>query len=58
MRYSTDGVDGRTNVREMSLGKVSVVQMALAQVSQCSWDEPKAPCTAGTLSRILPIGNL
>lgn len=42
----------------MSLGKVSVVQIALAQVSQCSWDDPKPLCAVGTFLRIFSIGNL
>lgn len=42
----------------MSLGKVSVVQMALAQVSQSSWEVPKLLCAVGTFLRILSIGNL
>jgi hypothetical protein len=33
-RYSTDGEEGSVKVRDISFGKVSVVQIALAQVSQ------------------------
>ena len=34
------GEDGRVNVREATLGKVSVVHMPLAASSQCSCDLP------------------
>jgi hypothetical protein len=34
------GEDGRVNVREVTLGKVSVVHMPLAASSQCSRDFP------------------
>jgi hypothetical protein len=36
MRYSVFGEDDREKVRDMSLGKVSVVQIAEAAASQCS----------------------
>lgn len=36
------GEEGRVNFRESSLGKVSVVQMAVAALIQWSWDEPNA----------------
>ncbi len=34
------GEDGRVNVREVTLGKVSVVHVPLAASSQCSCDLP------------------
>jgi hypothetical protein len=40
MRYSTPGEDGSSKVRDMSLGKVSVVQIAFAQFSQWLWESP------------------
>jgi len=59
MRYSMEGPEeGRVKVRERSLGKVSVVQMARAQVSQWSWEEPRRSKAVGTLSTIFWIGSL
>ena len=58
MRYSVPGDEGRVKVRERSLGKVSVVQMALAQLSQCSCEEPRRWKAVGTLSVIFRIGSL
>lgn len=46
------------NVREMSFGKVSVVQMARAVVSQASWVEARLACAVGMPSRILEMGSL
>ena len=58
MRYSVLGEDGRVKVRERSLGKVSVVQMALAQASQWSCEDPRRWNAVGTLSTIFWIGSL
>jgi hypothetical protein len=58
MRYSVAGEDDREKVRDISLGKVSVVQIAEAAASQCSWEEPSALWAAGTPSRIFLMGSL
>lgn len=58
MRYSMHGEDGRENVRDKSLGKVSVVHIARAAANQCSCEVPKALNAAGILFRIFSIGNL
>jgi hypothetical protein len=50
--------EGRVKVRERSLGKVSVVQIARAVVSQASWVEAKVLWAVGMRSRILVIGRL
>lgn len=52
------GKEGRVNWREMSLGKVSVVQMAFAVPSQWSCVLPSFDTAVGILSRILVIGRL
>lgn len=52
------GEEGRVNVRERSLGKVSVVQMARAAVSQASWVGDRFAWASGILERILEIGRL
>lgn len=46
------------NSREMSLGKVSVVQMAMAVVSQWSKVEPRAAWDFGMPPVILSMGSL
>lgn len=46
------------NSREMSLGKVSVVQMAMAVVSQWSKVEPRAAWDLGMPPVILSMGSL
>lgn len=46
------------NVREWSLGKVSVVQMARAAFSQASWDEERLAYATWIPSRILVMGRL
>jgi hypothetical protein len=56
--YSIDGDEGSENDLEMSLGKVSVVQIALAHAIQWSCDDPKLSYAFGTLSMILSIGSL
>lgn len=45
-------------VRERSLGKVSVVQIARAVVSHASCVEARVECAVGMRSRILAIGRL
>ena len=45
-------------VRERSLGNVSVVQIARAVFSQCSWLEPSSEYAEGILWMILRIGRL
>lgn len=40
MENSVSGKEGRVNVREVSLGKVSVVQRPRAAFSQCVWVFP------------------
>lgn len=45
-------------VRERSLGKVSVVQIARAVVSHASCVEARVECAVGMRSRILEIGRL
>lgn len=45
-------------VRDRSLGKVSVVQIARAVVSQASCVEARVECAVGMRSRILEIGRL
>lgn len=45
-------------VRERSLGKVSVVQIARAVVSHASCVEARVECAVGMRSRILEIGSL
>lgn len=52
------GEEGRVKLRERSLGKVSVVQIARAVVSQESWVEERLAWAVGILERILEIGNL
>jgi hypothetical protein len=52
------GDEGRVKVRESSLGKVSVVQMARAVVSQASWVDARFSCAVGILLRILEMGSL
>jgi hypothetical protein len=52
------GEEGRVKVRERSLGKVSVVQIARAVVSQASWVEARDEWAVGMRSRILVIGRL
>ena len=52
------GEEGRVKVWERSLGKVSVVQMARAVVSQASWVEARVEWATGTLLRILEMGRL
>jgi hypothetical protein len=56
--YSMDGEEGRENVREISFGKVSVVQIACAAVSQWSCELPRASNAAGIPCKIFRIGNL
>lgn len=56
--YSTFGAEGSVNVRDISFGKVSVVQIAWAAASQCSCESPNASYAAGTFLRIFAIGNL
>lgn len=46
------------NVRERSLGKVSVVQIARAVVSQASCVEERLAWATGTFLRIFEIGRL
>ena len=58
IRYSTEGEEGSLKVLEINLGKVSVVQIALAVRSQWSWVDPSALCAAGTFFKILSMGNL
>jgi hypothetical protein len=58
MLYVVDGDDGNVNVREISFGKVSVVQIAFAVASQWSWETPKPSKATGILQRIFSIGNL
>lgn len=57
-RYVRSGDEGRVKVWERSLGKVSVVQMARAVVSQASWVEERVECAVGILFRILEMGRL
>lgn len=45
-------------VREINLGKVSVVQIARAVVSQASWVESRVEWAIGIRSRILVMGRL
>ena len=45
-------------VWERSLGKVSVVQMARAVVSQALWVEERVEWAVGILSKILEMGRL
>lgn len=52
------GYEGRVNGREISLGKVSVVQMAWAVPSQWACVLPSADTAVGILSSILVIGRL
>jgi hypothetical protein len=52
------GEEGREKVRERSLGKVSVVQIARAVLSQASCVEARVECAVGMRSRILEIGRL
>lgn len=52
------GDEGSVKVCEKSLGKVSVVQMARAVVSQASWVEVRFSCAVGIFERILEIGRL
>lgn len=52
------GEEGRVKVRERSLGKVSVVQIARAVVSQASCVEASVEYAVGMRSRILEIGRL
>jgi len=52
------GEEGRVKVWERSLGKVSVVQIARAAVSQESWVGERLAWAAGILERILEIGRL
>lgn len=52
------GEEGRVKDWERSLGKVSVVQMARAVVSQASWVEARVEWARGTLLRILEMGRL
>ena len=52
------GEEGSENVRESSFGKVSVVRIARAVVSQASWVEARLECAVGILARILEIGSL
>lgn len=40
-RWYSSLEDGREKLRDRSLGKVSVVQIARAAESQCSWVEPR-----------------
>jgi hypothetical protein len=56
--YSISGQDGKMNVRDMSFGNVSVVQMAWAVANQWSCEFPRASWAAGILLRIFWIGNL
>ena len=44
-------------VWERSLGKVSVVQMAVAAESQDRWVDERALCARGILDRIFLIGS-
>lgn len=52
------GEEGSENVRESSLGKVSVVSIARAVVSQESWEEESSEWAVGILARIFEIGSL
>lgn len=52
------GEEGRVNFRESSLGKVSVVQMAVAALIQWSWEEPSALCAWGMPLVIFCRGSL
>jgi len=51
------GDEGRVNVVERSLGKVSVVQIARAVVSQASWELEREDVALGTAERIFSIGR-
>lgn len=52
------GCEESVKEREMSLGNVSVVQIALAARSQWSCSLPRADTAAGILSMILVMGRL
>ena len=56
--YVRPGDEGRVNVWERSLGKVSVVQIARAAVSQESWVGERLAWAVGILERILDMGRL
>jgi len=51
------GEEGRVNVVERSLGKVSVVQIARAVVSQASWELEREDVALGMAERIFWIGS-
>ena len=55
--YVVPGEEGRVNVVERSLGKVSVVQIARAVVSQAEWVGERVECAVGILERILVMGR-
>ena len=55
--YVIPGLDGKVKVLDISLGKVSVVQIARAVVSQESCVESRLLCAARIPGRILLIGR-
>ena len=52
------GEEGRVKARERSLGKVSVVQMAVAAESHEVWPVETLPYAEGIFVRIFSIGSL
>lgn len=52
------GCEGRVKLRETSLGKVSVVQIARAVFSQASCVFASVEAAVGILARILEMGRL
>ena len=55
--YVFSGDEGRLKVAESSFGKVSVVQIARAAVSQELCEGERLECAVGILDRILEIGR-
>jgi len=52
------GCEGSVKVRETSFGKVSVVQIARAVLSQASCESASVEAAVGILARIFEIGSL
>ena len=55
--YVICGLEGRVNVQERSLGKVSVVQMARAAASHAAWAAEREEWAEGIAEIILEMGN-